>query len=120
MEDPVLAEAIQMFVQVCRHRHVPREDILSADQSRHPWVFAGGLGEGWSFTLGADAVRRFAVDTEGLLYSATRTWVLRKVPSWYQVRQGGYHLVATSPIEDCDEQFRDELLESMVKYLADV
>lgn len=120
MEDPVLAEALQTFVRVCRRRQLPREDIVSADQSMHPWVFAGGVGEGWSFTLEADAARRFAVDTEGLLYNATRTWVLRKVPSWYQIREGGHHLVATSPIEDCDEQFRDELLEGIVKYLADV
>ena len=120
MEDPILGEALQMFVQVCRHRKIPREDILSADQSRHPWAFAGGLGEGWSFTLGADAARRFAADTEGVLYSATRTWVLRKVPSYYQIREGGHHLVVTSPFGDCDEQFRDELLDGMVKYLTDV
>ena len=120
MKDPVLAEALQMFVQVCRRRQIPREDIVSADQSRHPWVFARGVGEGWSFTLGVDAARRFAVDTEGLLYNATRTWVLRKVPSWYQIREGGHHLVATSPIEDCDEQFRDELLGGIVEYLAGV
>lgn len=120
MEDPVLAEALQMFVQICRHRQIPTEDIISADQSRHPWAFAGGAGPGWSFTMGADAARRFAADTEGLLYNATRTWVLRKVPSWYQIREGGHHLVAMSPVEDCDEQFRDELLEGMVKYLADL
>jgi hypothetical protein len=120
MEDPILSEALQMFVQICRHRRVPTQDIVSADRSRHPWVFVGGVGEGWSFTVGADATRRFAVDTEGLLYNATRTWVLRKVPDWYQIREGGHHLVATSPIGDCDEQLRDELLGGIVGYLADV
>ena len=119
MKEPILAEALQMFVQICQHRGMPREDIVSADQSRHGWVFARGVGEGWSFTLGAGAARRFAVDTEGSLYNATRTWALRKVPSWYQIREGGHHLVATSPIEDCDEQLRDEVLEGIVKYLAD-
>jgi hypothetical protein len=55
-----------------------------------------------------------------LLYNATRTWVLRKVPSWYQIREGGHHLVATSRIEDCGDQLRDEIPEGIVKYLADL
>ena len=92
MKEPILAEALQMFVQICQHRGMPREDIVSADQSRHGWVFARGVGEGWSFTLGAGAARRFAVDTEGSLYNATRTWGLRKVPSWYRIRDDREHL----------------------------
>ena len=120
MEDPVLADALQVFVQVCRNRKIEREDIVSADQSRHPWVFTAGVGEGWSFTLGTDATRRFVVDTKGTLYNATRTWVLRKVPTWYQVREGGYHMVATSLVDSCDTQFRDEILKGLLKFVDDL
>ncbi|MEA3549226.1 hypothetical protein [Pseudarthrobacter sp. C1] len=120
MEDPVLADALQVFVQVCRNRKIEREDIVSADQTRHPWVFTAGVGEGWSFTLGTDATRRFVVDTKGTLYNATRTWVLRKVPTWYQVREGGYHMVATSLVDRSDTQFRDEILKGLLKFVDDL
>ena len=120
MMDLVLAEALQLFVQACSHRQIAREDIVSADQSRQPWVFAGGVGEGWSFTMGSSATCRLVVDTEGSLYHATRTWVLRQVPSWYQVRAGSYHLVASSPVEVCDDKFREAILASLLKFVDEV
>lgn len=117
MKDPVLDEALQLFVYLCRDRRIGTEVIVSADQFRHPWVFTGVFGEGWSVEVGADPIQRFVVDAEGTLHHAARTWTLRKVPREFQVPEGDHHLVEAGPFEEQDIHLRDSLLQAFVRFL---
>ena len=118
-EDPILAEALHVFVEICRLRQIDPEYIFCADRTRHPWVFQSAIAERWSIVLGSDPLRRYAIDATGALHHATRTWTLRKVETWFQVPEGTHHLVSTGYVECLDAELRNEIVASLLTFFGD-
>ncbi len=115
--DAVFAEAVFTFIEVCRQRRYVPEPILRADLRTVPGVYTGEIGLGWAFRL-QKTEELLAVGEDGKLHRATRTWRLRRKPSWLQHMAGTSFLVALTEIQiDKIPQLDQEMINSLLQYL---
>jgi hypothetical protein len=115
--DAAFAEAVFTFIEVCRQRRYAPEPILRADLSTVPGVYTGEVGLGWAFRL-QRTEDLLAVGEDGTLHRATRTWRLRRKPSWLQHMAGTSFLVALTEIHiDETPHLHQDIMSSLLQYL---
>lgn len=114
-----LAEGLYLFVQACQDRGVHPEDILTASQHRGRWIFNGCVSQGWTVEIGEYPQRRYAVDTDGELHRATRTWRMSRVPRVHKIRRTSHYLLSTGPAEDLEDAEAALVLQAFTALISD-
>ncbi len=90
---------------------------LFADPTTLPGRYRGEAGWGWAFRLQAPD-KLMAVDADGTLYWATRTWRLRDQPPGLQHAVRDYFLIAQTEVRtDKEPELMQDIMNSLVRSL---